>query len=250
MQKVLVGQDTSWSGDCPGEGRVDQAVPLNMAMLPVADTTTQKVGVAHERVCTGRAAVPTSTTASRPQTVPSNRLATPAVLTDAQKEVDTQETWYWPPVGPVGAGPTATAADHVRASKVTASWLLRATQKVGDEQDTELIVPSGEAGLGLDQVRPFHTMALPPPSTAAQKLGVGHDTPLTAEVPAACPDGCGWTAGDQVPADGPEAVEPPQEARMSAATPRATAAIAAGGGRSCPSRAGLPVRMLPSSTCR
>ena len=76
-------------------------------MLPVADTTTQKVGEAHEMFWTGLSAVPSSTTASCPQVVPSKRVATPAVFTEAQKVGDVHDTWYWPPVGPVGAGPTA-----------------------------------------------------------------------------------------------------------------------------------------------
>jgi hypothetical protein len=176
MQNRVVGQDTEWSRDWPGEGSVDQELPSNVAMLPVADTTTQKVGVAHDRFWTGLVAVPLSTTASWPQLAPSHRLATPAVLTVAQNVGETHETSYWPPVGPVGAGPTATGADHVLPSKVTASWLLRATQKVGVAHDTELSVPSGVAGAGADQVVPFHTTALPEPSTAAQKLEVGQDT--------------------------------------------------------------------------
>ena len=81
-------------------------------MLPVADTTTQKVGDAHEMFWTGLSAVPSSTTASWPQVVPSNMVATPAVFTEAQKVGDVHDTWYWPPVGPVGAGPTTAAVEH------------------------------------------------------------------------------------------------------------------------------------------
>ena len=64
MQNVVVGHDTEWSSDWPGEECVDHDVPLNVAMLPVADTTTQKVGEAQEMFCTGLVAVPVSTTAS------------------------------------------------------------------------------------------------------------------------------------------------------------------------------------------
>jgi hypothetical protein len=90
-------------------------------MLPVADTTTQNVVDAHETFCTGLSAVPSSTTASRPQVVPSKMLATPAVLTEAQNVGEVHDTWYWPPVGPVGAGPTAADVVHVLPLKTTAS---------------------------------------------------------------------------------------------------------------------------------
>ncbi len=146
-------------------------------MLPVADTTTQNDLEAHDTACTGLAAVPSSTTASWPHEVPSNRLATPAVLTDAQNVGDTHDTWYSPPVGPEGAGPTATGDDHARPFQVTASWLDNATQKVAEVHDTELRVPFGEAGAGVDHVAPFQKVASPDSSTAAQNDGSGHDTP-------------------------------------------------------------------------
>ena len=53
MQNVVVGHDTEWSSDWPGEACRVHEVPLKVAMLPVADTTTQKVGDAHE--CSGPA---------------------------------------------------------------------------------------------------------------------------------------------------------------------------------------------------
>ena len=146
-------------------------------MLPVADTTTQNDVEAHETFCTGLAAVPSSTTASWPQVVPSNRLTTPAVFTEAQKVVDTHETSYSPPVGPEGAGPTATGADQAVPFQVTASWLDSATQNVGEVHETELRVPFGDAGAGVDHVEPFQKVASPDSSTAAQKVVVGHDTP-------------------------------------------------------------------------
>jgi hypothetical protein len=206
MQKRGVGQDTEWRSDWPGDGSVDQDLPSKVAMVPVADTTTQNVGVAHDTFWTGLVAVPLSTSSSWPQLVPSHRLATPAVLTVAQKVAETHETSYWPPVGPVGAGPTATGADQVEPSNVTASWLLRATQNVGVAHDTELAVPLGDAGAGADQVEPFHLVALPDPSTAAQKLEVGHDT---LKMPVLL-DPSGWTAADQVPVDTADVVVPPQ----------------------------------------
>ncbi len=143
----------------------------------MAETTTQNVVEAHDTFCTGLAAVPSSTTASRPQVVPSNRLTTPAVLTEAQKVGDTQDTSYRPPVGPEGAGPTATGADQEEPFQVTASWLDSATQKVAEVHDTELRVPFGEAGAGVDHVAPFQKVASPDSSTAAQNDGRGHDTP-------------------------------------------------------------------------
>jgi hypothetical protein len=48
-------------------------------------------------------------------------LATPAVLTEAQNVGEVHDTWYWPPVGPVGAGPTAADVVHVLPLKTTAS---------------------------------------------------------------------------------------------------------------------------------
>ena len=62
MQKVVVGHDTEWSNG-PGRAtdRRDQAVPRKVAMLPVADTTTQNEAEAHEMSCTGLVAVPSST---------------------------------------------------------------------------------------------------------------------------------------------------------------------------------------------
>ena len=147
-------------------------------MLPVADTTTQKVGDAHEMFWTGLSAVPSSTTASWPQVVPSNMVATPAVFTEAQKVGDVHDTWYWPPVGPVGAGPTAAVVVHVVPLNTTANWPLRATQNVGEAQDTELRVPPpGVAGAGEVQRVPFQRSALPEPSTAAQNPTVGQETP-------------------------------------------------------------------------
>jgi hypothetical protein len=92
MQKLAVRHDTEWRSDWPGEDWWDQVVPSNVAMLPVADTTTQNVRVAQLRFWTGFDAVPSSTTASWPQDVPSNRLATPAVLTEAQNVGDTHDT--------------------------------------------------------------------------------------------------------------------------------------------------------------
>jgi hypothetical protein len=178
MQNFGVGHDTEWRSDCPGEACRVHEVPSNVAMLPVADTTTQKVGDAHEMFCTGLSAVPSSTRASWPQVVPSKRVATPAVLTEAQKVGDVHDTWYWPPVGPVGAGPTADVVVHVVPLNTTANWPLRATQKVGEAHDTEFRVPPpGVAGVGVDQRVPFHRTALPEPSTAAQKLEDGQETP-------------------------------------------------------------------------
>ncbi len=60
---------------------------------------------------------------------------------------------------------------------MTASWLLSATQNVGEVHDTELRVPLGDAATGVDQVEPFQAMAAPASSTAAQNEAVGHDTP-------------------------------------------------------------------------
>jgi hypothetical protein len=92
MQKSGLGHDTEWSSDWPGDGRVDHAEPLNVAMFPVAETTTQNEVDAQLMPWTGLAAVPSSTTASCPHDVPSNWLTTPAVLTEAQKDGDTHET--------------------------------------------------------------------------------------------------------------------------------------------------------------
>ena len=177
MQNREVGQDTEWSSDCRGDGCRVQVVPSKVAMLPVADTTTQNFLVAHEMFCTGRDAVPSSATASWPHVLPSNRLTTPAVLTEAQNVVDTHETSYWPPFGPVGAGPTATGADHAFPSQVTANWLESATQNVGEVHEIELRVPLGDAVAGVDQVDPFHMVAAPASSTAAQNVAVGQETP-------------------------------------------------------------------------
>lgn len=177
MQKLAVGHDTEWSNAWPGDAWRLQVVPLNVAMLPVADTTTQNDVEAHDTACTGLVAVPSSTTASWPHEVPSKRLATPAVLTDAQNVGDTHDTSYWPPVGPEGAGPTATGDDHVRPFHVTANWLLSATQNEAEVHETELRVPFGDAVAGFDHVAPSQNVAAPDSSTAAQKDGVGQDTP-------------------------------------------------------------------------
>jgi hypothetical protein len=91
MQKSGLGHDTEWSSDWPGDGCVDHVEPLYVAMLPVAETTTQNVVDAQLIPCTGLAAVPSSTTASCPHDVPSKRLTTPAVFTEAQNAGDTQE---------------------------------------------------------------------------------------------------------------------------------------------------------------
>ena len=64
MQKRVVGHETECRSDCPGDGRVVHDLPSKVAMFPVAETTTQEVGVAHEMFWTGLVAVPWSTTAS------------------------------------------------------------------------------------------------------------------------------------------------------------------------------------------
>jgi len=177
MQNAVVGHDTEWRSDCPGEASFAHDVPSKLAMLPVADTTTHRVVEAHEMFWTGFVAVPSSTTASWPQVVPSKREATPAVLTEAQNVGETQDTWYWPPFGPVGAGPAAAGAVQADPSQVMASWPPSATQKVDDVHDTELRVLPACAGAGADHRDPFQNVASPDSSTAAQKEGVGHETP-------------------------------------------------------------------------
>ena len=87
-----------------------------------------------------------------------------------------QDTWYWPPVGPVGAGPTAVDVVQAEPSKKTACCPLRATQNVGEVHDTELSEPMVVACDGGDHRDPFHRTALPDPSTAAQNVAVGHET--------------------------------------------------------------------------
>lgn len=177
MQKDGRGHDTAWSSDWPGEGCADHDEPSKVAMSPVADTTAQKVGEAQLTAWTGRDAVPASTTASCPHDEPSNRLATPAVLTEAQKVGETQDTSYCPPVGPEGAGPIATGADQARPFQVTANWPETAVQNVADGHETELSVPFGDAGAGVDHRAPSQNVASPDSSTAAQNEAVGQDTP-------------------------------------------------------------------------
>jgi len=122
--------------------------------------------VAHEIVCTGCSAVPVAATAVWPQVVPFHRSTTPAVFTEAQNEAEVHETWYSPPVGPTGAGPTGVGPDQEVPFQVSASWLFMATQKSGVGQETELNVPPCETPWGADQVRPFHVVTPPCPSTA------------------------------------------------------------------------------------
>ncbi len=177
MQKLGVGQETEWSSDCPGDASRVHVVPSNVAMFPVADTTTQKVVDAQDTAWTGLDAVPSSTTDWCSHEVPSNWVATPAVFTEEQKFGATHETSYCPPVGPVGAGPTATGADQSRPFQVTASWLESATQNVADVHETELSVPFGEAVTGFDHVVPSQNVAEPVSSTAAQNEGLGQETP-------------------------------------------------------------------------
>src|SRR5665213_1991429 len=105
MQNVVVGHETEWSRDCPGEDWWDQTVPRRVAMLPVADTTTQEEAEAQEMSWTGLVAVPSSTWMSWPHVGPSKVATTPAVLTEAQNVGDVHDTRYWPPAGLDGAGP-------------------------------------------------------------------------------------------------------------------------------------------------
>jgi hypothetical protein len=177
MQNLVVGQETACRTDWPGEGRRDQVVPVRVAMLPVADTTTQNVGDTHEMSCTGLVAVPSSTRVSWPQLDPLNVVTTPAVLTDAQNVDDVQDTRYWPPVTLEGATPTAVDIDHDVPVKTTACWPARATQNVGDLQDTLSRVPPDGTGRGVDHALPFQLTALPDSSTAWQNELDVHETP-------------------------------------------------------------------------
>lgn len=145
-------------------------------MLPLAETTTQKVGEAHEMFWTGLAAVPSSTRASCPQVVPSNRVDTPAVFTEAQNVGEVHDTSYCPPVGPVDAGPTAVEIVQVEPLNRTACCPSNATQNVGVGQETELSAPFGVTKSGGSQLVPFQTSTLPDPSTAAQNTADGHET--------------------------------------------------------------------------
>ena len=61
MQNVVVGHETECRTGWPGEDWWPQAVPVRVAMFPVADTTMQNAGETHEMSWAGLVPVPTST---------------------------------------------------------------------------------------------------------------------------------------------------------------------------------------------